>query len=136
MDIYHGLLSIKGFDCVLLDIALQRFHIEPQRSTNLDGRKLSELGLLVDSVHLQAEESGGLLHVQEPLTDASIRAHLRIRRHVSSLPISFEKGDVGVNVQMFLEIGLIQAQAQYRTVNTPYGDYAARTIYVSRAVCL
>ena len=34
--------------------------------------KLPEPGFFVDRVHLKPEEPGGLLHVQEPLTDGFI----------------------------------------------------------------
>src|ERR1022692_1941851 len=47
------LLSVYGFDCVLLDEAPQRFHVEPQRSTNLDAGNLPQPGLLVDGVHFE-----------------------------------------------------------------------------------
>ena len=66
------LLSVNGFDRVLFNEALQRFQIEPQRSTNLDAGKLPQPGFLVDSVHFEAEVLGGLPDIQEPPTDDSI----------------------------------------------------------------
>src|SRR5439155_8962817 len=68
----NGLLSIKGFNRVLLDVALQRLDIEPERTINLDGRKLPQPGFLVDRVHFQAKVTRSLLNVQEPLTDEFI----------------------------------------------------------------
>src|ERR1039458_681535 len=67
------LLSVNGFDCVLLDEALQRFHIEPQRSTNLDAGNLPQPGFLVDGVYFQSQVLGGLPDIQEPPTDSPIR---------------------------------------------------------------
>jgi hypothetical protein len=66
------LLSVNGFDCVLLNEALQRFQIEPQRSTNLDAGKLPQPGFLVDRVHFEAKVLGRLPDIQEPPTDESI----------------------------------------------------------------
>src|ERR1035438_9977236 len=66
------LLSVNGFDCVLLNEALQRFQIEPQRSTNLDTGKFPQPGLLIDGVHFEAKVLGRLPDIQEPPTDESI----------------------------------------------------------------
>src|ERR1035437_480485 len=74
MDIYIA-PSVDGFDCVLLNEALKRFHVKPQRSPHLHARKLPQPGFLVDGVHLQAQIRGNLLDIQEPLTDRSIRPH-------------------------------------------------------------
>ena len=66
------LLSVNGFDRVLFNEALQRFQIEPQRSTNLDARDLPQPGLSVNGVYFETEVLGGLPDVQEPPTDAFI----------------------------------------------------------------
>ena len=60
---------------MLLNKTLQRFHVEPQRSSHLDARKLPEPGLFVDGIHLEAQVLSSLPDVQEPLTDATIRHH-------------------------------------------------------------
>src|SRR5215471_3752603 len=60
---------------MLLNKSLQRFHVEPQRSSHLDARKLPEPGLFVNGIHLEAQVLSSLPDVQEPLTDATIRHH-------------------------------------------------------------
>ena len=57
---------------MLLNVALQRYHVKPQRSTNLDVGKLPEPSFLVDGVYLQPEVLSRLPDVQEPLTDGTI----------------------------------------------------------------
>jgi hypothetical protein len=49
-----NLLSVNGFDRVLLDQTIQRVCIEPQTSTNLDRGQLPQPCLSVDGVHFQA----------------------------------------------------------------------------------
>ena len=66
------ILSVNGFDRVLFNEALQRFEIESQRSTNLDAGNLPQPGLSIDRVYLESQVLGGLPHIQEPPTDASI----------------------------------------------------------------
>ncbi|HLH42689.1 MAG TPA: hypothetical protein VKV74_06880 [Bryobacteraceae bacterium] len=66
------LLSVNGLDRVLFNEALQRFQIEPQRSTNLDAGNLPQPGLSVNSVYFESQVLGGLPDIQEPPTDASI----------------------------------------------------------------
>ena len=67
---------VDGFDCVLLNEALKRSDVEPQRSPHLDAGKFPKSGFLVDRVHLKPQVSGSLLDIQEPLTDRSIRPHI------------------------------------------------------------
>src|SRR5271165_3237690 len=83
MDIYIA-PSVDGFDCVLLNEALKRFHVKPQRSPHLHARKLPQPSLFVDGVHLQAQIRGSLLDIQEPLTDRSIRTHFLSGGHPAS----------------------------------------------------
>lgn len=52
------LLSVNGLDCVLLNEALQRLQIEPQRSTDLDAGKFPQPGFLVDRVHFESQILG------------------------------------------------------------------------------
>ncbi len=66
------LLSVNGFDRVLLNEALQRLYVKPQRSTNLDAGKLPQPGFLVDRVHFETQVLGCLPDIQEPPTDDSI----------------------------------------------------------------
>lgn len=66
------LLSVNGFDCVLLNEALQRSYVEPQRSTNLDAGNLPQPGLSVNGVYFESQVLGGLPDIQEPPTDAFI----------------------------------------------------------------
>jgi hypothetical protein len=66
------LLSVNGFDRVLFNEALQRFQIEPQRSTNLDAGHLPQPGLSVNRVYFETQVLGSLPDIQEPPTDASI----------------------------------------------------------------
>ncbi len=66
------LLSVNGFERVLLDKALKRAYIEPQGSTNLDAGNLPQPGLSVNGVHFESQELGRLPDIQEPPTDAFI----------------------------------------------------------------
>jgi hypothetical protein len=52
------LLSVNGFDCVLLDVAIQRSDIELQRTTDLDAGDFPQPGLPVDCVHFEIEVLG------------------------------------------------------------------------------
>jgi hypothetical protein len=60
------LLSVNGFDRVLLNEALKRSYVEPQRSTNLDAGHLPQPGFSVNGVYFEPQVSGGLPDVQEP----------------------------------------------------------------------
>ena len=66
------LLSVNGFDRVLVDEARKRLNIEPQCTTNLDAGKLPQPGLLVNCIYFESQVLGGLPDIQEPPTDASI----------------------------------------------------------------
>ena len=66
------LLSVNGFDRVLLNEALQRFYVKPQRPTNLDAGNLPQPGFLVNGVYFEPQVLGGLPDIQEPPTDEFI----------------------------------------------------------------
>ena len=66
------------------DGVFERYYVEPQRSTNLDARKLPQPGLPVDGVYFEPEILGGLPDIQEPSTDGFIRPHFGSRFHSSA----------------------------------------------------
>jgi hypothetical protein len=66
------LLSVNGFDRVLLNEALQRSYVEPQRPTNFDAGNLPQPGFLVNRIDFKSQVLGGFPDIQEPPTDVFI----------------------------------------------------------------
>ena len=72
------LLLVKGFDCVLLDVAIQRSDIELQRTTDLEAGDFPQPGLSVDCVHFEIEVLGSLPDIQAPSTAYFVGALIAI----------------------------------------------------------
>lgn len=72
------LLLVNGFDCVLLDVAIQRSDIELQRTTDLDAGDFPQPGLSVDCVHFEIEVLGSLPDIQAPYTAYFVGALIAI----------------------------------------------------------